>query len=252
MNIRIWQTIYILSGAAILPLAPFLYLQGQYTRRKIGRLPDAQGETAGRFGENERVVKLLAIGESTVAGVGARTHETALTGQFARHLSRKIGKTVEWFVVGRSGITAGETIRELVPQIPDTQFEYIMVGLGGNDVLRLSSPQKWRRDMTRLLEILKEKNPSAKIFITNAPAIRLSPVLPQPIKFILGHLSALHDKNSREFTREMENVFYFHQPTEVIEDFFADGIHPSEKGYDVWSEAILNFCIDEYGIKENL
>lgn len=252
MNLFIWQTIYILSGIALLPFALLLYLQGQYTRRKIGKLPDAEGETIGKFGDRKEAVKLLAIGESTVAGVGARTHETALTGQFAKHLSNKIGKTVVWFAVGRSGITAGETILELVPKIPDEQFDYIMVGLGGNDVLKLSSPSKWRRDMTKLLGILQDKNPSAKIFITNAPAVRLSPVLPQPIKFLLGHLSALHDKNTKEFTGEMENVFYFHQPTEVIEDFFADGLHPSEKGYDVWSEAILDFCINKYGIKDKL
>jgi lysophospholipase L1-like esterase len=252
MNLFVWQTIYILSGITILPFAPFLFLQGQYTRRKIGRLPDAQGETIGKFGGENESVKLLAIGESTVAGVGAQTHETALTGQFAKHLSNKIGRSVEWFAVGRSGIRAGETIRELVPKIPDEKFDYIMVGLGGNDVLKLSSPRKWRRDMIRLLGILKEKNPSAKIFITNAPAVRLSPVLPQPIKFILGHLSALHDKNTKEFTREMKDVFYYHQPTEVIEGFFADGLHPSEKGYDVWSETILNFCINEYRIKDKL
>jgi lysophospholipase L1-like esterase len=253
MKLLIWQTIYILSGAAILPLAPFLYLQGQYTRRKVGRLPDAQGETAGKFGGNKNeTVKLLAIGESTVAGVGAQTHETALTGQFAKHLSVKIGKTVEWFAIGRSGIRAGETIRELVPKIPGEKYDYIVVGLGGNDVLKLSSPRKWRRDMTRLLGILRQRNPAAKIFITNAPAVRLSPVLPQPIKFILGHLSALHDRNTKEFTRDMKDVFYFHQPTEVIEDFFADGLHPSEKGYDVWSEAILNFCINNYEIEDKL
>ncbi len=248
MNLFIWQTIYILSGVTILPFAPFLYLQGQYTRRKVGRLPDARGETAGKFGDKTESVKLLAIGESTVAGVGAQTHETALTGQFAKHLSNRIGKTVEWFAIGRSGIRAGETIRELVPKIPDEKFDYIMVGLGGNDVLKLSSPLRWRRDMIRLLGILREKNPTAKIFITNAPAVRLSPVLPQPIKFILGHLSALHDKNTKEFTREMKDVFYYHQPTEVVEGFFADGLHPSEKGYDVWSETILNFCINTYRI----
>lgn len=239
MNLIIWQTIYILSGIVILPLAPFLYLQGQYMRRKIGRLPDAQGETVGKFGANETAVKLLVVGESTVAGVGAATHEKALAGQFARFLSRKIGKSVEWHVIGRSGITAKETIYELVPKIPDEKFDYILLGLGGNDVLRLSSPRKWRRDMMKLLDILQKKNPGAIFFITNAPAIRLSPVLPHPIKFILGHLSALHDKNSREFTARMERVLYFPQPTEVVEDFFADGIHPSEKGYALWSEKMI-------------
>jgi lysophospholipase L1-like esterase len=241
VNLFVWQTIYVLGGIVILPFAPFLYLQGKYVRRKIGRLPDASGETSGKFGVGNinQTAKLLVIGESTAAGVGARTHESALAGQFARFLSRKIGKSVEWRVIGKSGITVAETIQELVPQIPPEKFDYILVALCGNEVLRLRSPRRFRRDMLSLLNILQTRNPDATFFITNAPAIRLSPVLPHPIKFILGHLSALHDKNIREFTAPMNKILYFPQPTEVVEDFFADGIHPSEKGYALWSERMI-------------
>ncbi|HEY0428697.1 MAG TPA: SGNH/GDSL hydrolase family protein [Pyrinomonadaceae bacterium] len=246
MNLIIWQTIYVLSGILLLPFAPFLYMQGQYVRRKIGRLPDAQGEAAGKIGEREPFARLLVIGESTAAGVGARTHETALAGQFARFLSAKIEKSVDWHVIGRSGITVKETIYELVPKIPAENYDYVLVALCGNEVLKLRSPRTFRRDMKKLLGILREKNPDATFFITNAPAVRLSPVLPHPIKFILGHLSALHDANAREFTTEFENVFYFHQPTEVPEDFFADGIHPSEKGYTVWSKRMIEFFTEKY------
>ena len=247
MNLIVWQTIYVLGGIAILPFAPFLYLQGQYVRRKIGRLPDASGSPFGKSGDGDDSAKLLVIGESTAAGVGARTHETALAGQFARFLSRKIGKTVDWRVIGRSGITVGETIHELVPKIPDEKFDYVLIALCGNEVLKLRSPRTFRRDMKRLLGILREKNPEAFFFIPNAPAVRLSPVLPFPIKFILGHLSALHDKNARQFTAEFPKVFYFHQPREVPADFFADGIHPSEKGYAVWSERMIEFFGEKYG-----
>ena len=229
-----------------MPFAPFLYLQGQYVRRKIGRLPDASGKTFGKFGTEENFAKMLVIGESTAAGVGARTHETALAGQFARVLSAKIGKSIEWQVVGRSGITVKETIHELVPKIPDEKFDYIMVALCGNEVLKLRSPLNFRRDMTKLLGILKEKNKDATFFITNAPAVRLSPILPFPIKPILGHLSAMHDANAQQFTAEMKRVFYFHQPTEVPEDFFADGLHPSEKGYEAWSKSMIEFFTDKY------
>jgi lysophospholipase L1-like esterase len=241
VNLFVWQTIYVLGGIVILPFAPFLYLQGKYVRRKIGRLPDASGETSGKFGVGNinQTAKLLVIGESTAAGVGARTHESALAGQFARFLSRKIGKSVAWRVIGKSGITVAETIQELVPQIPPEKFDYILVALCGNEVLRLRSPRRFRRDMLSLLNILQTRNPDATFFITNAPAIRLSPVLPHPIKFILGHLSALHDKNIREFTAPMNKILYFPQPTEVVEDFFADGIHPSEKGYALWSERMI-------------
>lgn len=246
MNLILWQTIYVLGGAIILPFAPFLYLQSQFIRRKIGRLPDAEGETKGRFENGAESVKLLVLGESTAAGVGARTHETALAGQFARLLGEKIGKSIEWQVVGRSGITVKETIHELVPKIPDEKFDYIMLALCGNEVLKLRSPRTFRRDMKKLLGILQEKNADATFFLTNAPAVRLSPVLPFSIKFILGHLSALHDANAREFTAEMRRVFYFHQPTSVPEDFWADGIHPSEKGYAAWSKRMIEFFEEKY------
>ncbi|HVE59532.1 MAG TPA: SGNH/GDSL hydrolase family protein [Pyrinomonadaceae bacterium] len=246
MNLILWQTIYVLGGIMILPFAPFLYLQSRFVRRKVGRLPDAAGAAEGKFENGAESVKLLVLGESTAAGVGARTHETALAGQFARLLGEKIGKSVEWQVVGRSGITVKETIHELVPKIPDEEFDYIMLALCGNEVLKLRSPRTFRRDMRNLIAILQEKNADATFFLTNAPAVRLSPVLPFPIKFVLGHLSALHDANAREFTAEMRRVFYFHQPTSVPEDFWADGIHPSEKGYTAWSKRMIEFFEEKY------
>ena len=240
MNLWLMQTIYILGAIAILPLAPFLYLQGRYVRRKVGLLPDAAGEKNGRYGADEPGVKLLAIGESTVAGLGAKTHETALAGQFARVLSEKIGKSVRWHVIGKNGVTAKRALRELVPQIPDEEkFDYIIVGLGGNDVLKLSSPLKWRRNMIKILRALRDKHPESVIFITNVAAIKLSPVLPEPIKFILSRLSRLHNENIKQFVREFDHVYYYEQPDSVPPDFFADGIHPSEAGYKVWSEEII-------------
>ncbi len=246
MNLILWQSIYILSGIAILPFAPFLYLQGQRTRRRVGVLPGAGGDTTGSVGNGGGAVNLLVIGESTVAGLGARTHETALTGQFANRLSERLQKSVRWTVIGKNGVTAKRTIEEIVPQIPDEKFDHILIGLGGNDVMKLSSPRKWRRDMIELIGILRERNPDALIFLSNCPVIRVSPAIPQPIKFILWELSKLHDANVRQFTASMENVFYYHQPRAVSEGFFADGIHPSEKGYAEWSEAMMKFFNENY------
>ena len=247
MNLIIWQTIFYLSGILLLPAAPFLYWQGQRVRRKIGVLPDAAGEKRGIVGVFPEIVKLLVIGESTVAGLGARTHETALAGQFARFLSEKIGKSVEYFVIGKNGVTARRTIDELVPLIPaGEKFDYIMLGVGGNDVLKLSSPRKWRRGAIELIALMRKKYPHSTIFMTNAPAVHLSPVLPQPIKFLLGNLSAMHDKNAKEFTAEMKNVYYFDRPDDITEGFFADGIHPSEQGYTDWSKRMIEFFTEKY------
>jgi lysophospholipase L1-like esterase len=247
MNLLIWQAIYLATAAVVLPFSPLLFLQGQRTRRRVGLLPEAAGEKTGIAGIGDVPARLFVIGESTVAGLGARTHEHGLAGRFAEALSRRIDRPVRWDVVGKNGVTARRTIDELLPLMPDERFDYVLLGLGGNDVMKLSSPLKWRRDMIELLSRIREKNPAAAIFITNCPMIKYSPAIPHPIKFLLWELSKLHDANIRQFTADMDRVFYYHQPTDItVEGFFADGIHPSEQGYADWSAAMVQFFDKNY------
>lgn len=246
-NLRAWQRKYLIGAAAVAPFAPFLFLQGQYTRWKVGVLPDAAGPNRGIAGVGAKPAKLFVLGESTVAGLGARRHEFALAGQFAKSLSLRIGRPVEWTVIGKNGVTVRHAIDDLLPLMPAEKFDYILVGLGGNDVIRLSSPVRWRLDMTELLKILRAKSPTATIFLSNCPMIKLSPALPHPIKFILWELSKLHDANIKELTGPMEKVFYYPQPADIaLEGFFADGIHPSERGYADWSAAMVKYFGDNH------
>jgi len=241
-NLRRLQRRYLALGAAIAPIAPMLFLQGHITRWKVGLLPDAAGPREGFAGTSRDPAKLWIMGESTVAGLGARDHEHSLAGQFASNLSSYLNRAVRWKVLGKNGVTARQTIDELLPQMPDEKFDYILLGIGGNDVMKLSSPFRWREDMIELLTRLRERLPEAVIFISNCPMITLSPVIPQPSKALLWRLSQMHDANIREFTRDMERVVYYPQPVGVrIEGFFADGIHPSEQGYAEWAEAMVKY-----------
>lgn len=237
------QIIYIAGGIAAAPLLPFLYWQGRRTRKKVGRLPDAGGETAGQFGAGEAVLNLLAIGESTVAGIGAETHSDALAGQLAKFLSLHTGKSVRWHAIGESGITARETLQRLVPVLPETEMDLVVIGLGGNDAFKVNSPNRWRRDMTALIEKIRGKYPSAAILLTNTPMIIDFPVLPQPLKFFLWRISRLHHDAIKSATGAMENVFYFDEAERVNENFFSDGVHPSAYGYALWSEAMIRFLL---------
>ena len=241
-NLRRLQRSYRTLAAAIAPVAPMLFVQGQITRWKVGLLPDAAGPREGMAGSGGDPVKLWVMGESTVAGLGARDHEHALAGQFAKNLAGYLERTVHWRVLGKNGVTARRTINELLPQMPDEHFDHVLLGLGGNDVMKLSSPTKWRRDMVELLERVRTRLPEAVIFISNCPMIILSPVIPQPSKKLLWQLSRMHDENIKEFTRDMERVVYYPQPVGVkLEGFFADGIHPSEQGYADWATAMVEY-----------
>lgn len=238
------QLIYIFAGIVILPFVPFLYWQGQRTRKKVGRLPDAAGENVGQVGEKAPVLNLLALGESTVAGVGAETHSEALAGQLAKFLSLETGKSVRWHAVGESGITARETLERLVPAVPDAQeMDLVVIGLGGNDTFKINSPNRFVSDMARLIKALREKYPQAKILLTNTPMVIDFTALPQPLKFVLWRVSRLHHEAIRKAVAPMKNVFYFEEAERVGADFFSDGVHPSPFGYALWSEAMIKFLL---------
>ncbi len=243
MNPKILQFFYIVGGITILPFVPFLYWQGQRTRKKIGRLPDAAGETIGQFGEHAPILNLLAIGESTVAGVGANNHAEALGGQLARFLSAETDKSVRWHVLGESGITVGETLERLVPHLPETSMDFVVVALGGNDTFKVSSPNRWRNGMTKLIEILRGKYPDAVILLANTPRVKDFTTLPPTLKFVLWRISMLHHENAKILAREYENVFYYDEAGAVVEGFFSDGVHPSALGYTLWSEAMIKFLM---------
>ncbi len=243
MNRKLLQFFYVAGGIVILPIVPFLYWQGQRVRKRVGRLPDAAGETVGKFGEQTEIVNLLAVGESTVAGVGAENHQNALGGQIAKYLSLEIGKSVRWHVVGESGITVGETLQKLVPALPAAPMDFVVVALGGNDTFKVSSPNRWRDGMTKLVQILREKYPNATILLANTPRVVDFTALPATLKFVLWRVSKLHHENAKQIALEFENVFYYDEASAVGEGFFSDGIHPSAHGYALWAEAMIKFLM---------
>ncbi len=241
MSLVSFQIRYVLGAIAVLPFVPFLYLQSRYVRRTVGRLPDASGEIAGKHGAHDETIRLLAIGESTVAGVGAENHAEALTGRFAKYLSEATGKTVHWHALGESGITVKNALKRLVPNLPEHEINVVLIALGGNDVFGLSSPNKWRREMTKLLEILREKYPHAEILLANVPMVRDFRAMPNPLRYVLSRLAKLQHFNSREFIAPLERVNYFDAVKTVDDDFFSDGIHPSATGYDLWARDMVEF-----------
>jgi lysophospholipase L1-like esterase len=243
MSPKLLQTFYLLGGIALLPFAPFLYWQGQRVRKRVGKLPEAAGETVGCFGEYEKTLNLLAIGESTVAGVGASNHAEALGGQLAKFLSFETGKSVRWHVLGESGITARETLQRLAPHLPETEMGVVVIALGGNDTFKVSSPNRWRGDMTRLVSVIKSKYPNAKILLANTPRVIDFPALPRSLKFVLWRISRLHHENAKNLEKATENVFYFDEAKSVGDEFFSDGVHPSARGYAMWAEALIKFLM---------
>ena len=112
-----------------------------------------------------------------------------------------------------------------------------------NIELRLED-QRTANKMVQIIELLEQPPPRRRARKRSAVA---RPTIPPPSKQLLWELSQMHDANIKEFTRDMDRVFYYPQPVEVrIEGFFADGIHPSEQGYDDWSAAMIKYFTENH------
>lgn len=243
-DINTLQKRYLLSALVVVPISPLLYLQGKYTRYRVGRLPDAAGEPDGVFEGSGREIRFLAIGESTVAGVGVEEVRNALGGRFAFHLHEATGSTVRWHSSGVSGITAKRTLDEIVPEIPDESYDLILVALGGNDVFALNSPVTFREDMTEVIDQLRHHSPEALIFLANVPMVRDVLALPHPLKYILARLARLQHFNAIDLVSGLENVLYYDEVKKVGKEFFSDGVHPSGSGYDTWAKDMVRCLVE--------
>lgn len=223
------------------PLLPVLLVQGYWLRRDTPRLPDAAGPLEGTVTGAGEALRLIALGESTVAGIGARTHEAGLAGQLARVLSRHTQRSVDWVVVARSGINARNCRAELVPKLAGHCADVVMIALGVNDAIEFHTARRWATDVEGLIEDVRAQVGDALVLLSGVPPLNYFPVLPQPLSFVLGARSAALERASVDLVKKLKRVIYvpFRIERERCVDLFcADGFHPSELGYSKWAEQL--------------
>ena len=224
-------------------LLPVLVAQGYWLRKTTPRLPDAAGPSEGvasvADGDGEPL-RLIALGESTVAGMGARTHETGLAGQLAFALNRQTKRRVSWSVVARSGINARGCRTQLAPQLKGMNADVVVIALGVNDTIELHTARRWTNDVEKLIDAVRDEVGDALVLLSGVPPMDRFPALPQPLRFVLGARSASLERATVELAKRLQRVK--HVPFAIEKDceelFCGDGFHPSERGYQLWAEQL--------------
>lgn len=248
MNLR-----YLLGATVSIPLLPIIYFQGKRISASVPKLPEATG-TVGKTTSNEvHSIRLITIGESTIAGVGAKTHEEAFTGALARNLAKATGKAVQWRVYAKSGYTVKMMREKLLPMIEETALDLIVVGTGGNDAFTLNRPWKWRREQAALITDLQAKFPKTPICFTNMPPIKEFPAFTPLIRFVVGNLVQLLGDELGNLVQDYEQVYFNAEQVSFdtwtkrynisgdIAQFFSDGVHPATITYQIWGKDFANY-----------
>ncbi len=217
-------------------LFPFALPQAAWVRLTAPRFAPAAGPASGRVGEG-RPLRLLAVGDSVIAGVGAERVEEALVWGTSQMLANRLGRRVQWTARGRIGEKSRTLLKQLSSDSLESSYDVVIVSVGVNDITSMTSPAEWRGNVTALLQHIADRSPEAVIAVAGIPPLGAFPLLPQPLRFAAGQRGLAFDRELMRVVSEFSQAL--HVPVRFspcASKFSADGFHPSPSSYSVFAE----------------
>jgi lysophospholipase L1-like esterase len=220
-----------LDIAARVLLSPVLAIQGANARRSALRLPDPAGRRNGISGQGPGL-RLLIVGDSSAVGVGTSHQEEALLGQMRKRLSQT--NTVHWSVEAQTGATTSDAIARLKAR-PKEKFDLVTVSLGVNDITSRVPLSEWLQSISTLLNLVEHKFQADVICVSGIPPMQHFPLLPQPLRWIVGEQAKRFDRALRKLVTNRNGYSFVEMDFEPdISKMSPDGFHPGPKIYAEW------------------
>ncbi|WP_299348631.1 SGNH/GDSL hydrolase family protein [uncultured Shimia sp.] len=198
------------------------------------QLPEPPGPRAGGTGEG---LRLLILGDSSAAGVGATSQATALSGQLSEALGTNGPLT--WHLEAETGATTKTSLSKL-GQLPQIPFDIALLVHGVNDTTRFRSKKRFLAQQTKLIEQLKSTHGIRHFILSGLPPMHHFPLLPQPLRWVLGCHAARLDRVLVGLAAMRPDCDHLalnlpYEPRFVAED----GYHPSEAAYAEWAAMLV-------------
>ncbi len=231
---------------ATLALAPILLAQGRQVRRTVPELPEPDGPRSGVAGSGP-LLRLLVVGDSAAAGVGAATQDEALAGQLAVSLAPTFH--LHWTLLAFTGATTADML-DCLRREPAARYDVVVTSLGVNDVTGRHSLATWRRQQQELVELLASRFGARRILLSGLPPMHRFPALPQPLRWYIG-------SRARDFDRVLADVAANRPGCEFlalghemmdVSAMASDGFHPGPPIYALWAREAarrINNCTQE-------
>ena len=235
-----------MSLALKLALAPLLVAQAVATRRRALVLPEAAGARSGRVGAGTGpALRVLIAGDSSAAGVGVADQGSAVAGHLTRTLAERTGAVVDWTLRARSGLTT-RGVHRLLREEPAPPVDVAVVITGVNDVIDQVPARRAVAHRRALAEWLLADGRAGHVLFAPLPPIQRFPLLPQPLRRVLGADAARHDAAQARWAAGRANVSHVPIALELGADVMAaDGFHPGEPVYRVCGEALARHIAEE-------
>ena len=227
-------------AATVVGVAVVLAVEIQLARSG-SRLPDVE-LVLDRSGSGSRVVWL---GDSTAAGVGASTAAGALPSQVTDRLAAadrsSDGPAVS--VLAVSGARVADVLADQVPKVAGLRPELILISVGANDTIHLTGRGAFRHTYEQLVRALPSGVP---VVLLGVPDMGAIPRFAQPLRAVSGWRGRNIDAEVRRVAAATGAVYVdIAGPTGPLfrrhpdRYFAADDFHPGDAGYGLWADAVV-------------
>lgn len=232
-----------LDLAAKLALAPLLYAQAERMRRHALELPEPSGPREGVAGSGQPMLRLLVAGDSSAAGVGARSQDEALALPMARELARRLGGAVRWQLVAQSGLTSAEVL-SLLMHGGTRAADVAVVVCGVNDITKEQSLAFALRKRQHIADWLRHHRGVRHVVFPALPEMERFPAVPQPLAFYAGQAARRNNRAQARWARGLPHVSHCAMDGIAQRDLFsADGFHPAPPLYARVAERLAGHVI---------
>lgn len=223
-------------------LSPVLVPQVVWVRARTPMLPEPDGARRGEAGQGPDL-RLLIVGDSAAAGVGASHQDEALLGQLLLRLTPRF--RVTWDLRATTGHKTVDAI-EVVENMDPGRFDVAVTSLGVNDVTGLVRRKVWLEQQKRLRVLLRKKFGVSRILVSGLPPMHKFPALPQPLRAHVGRqASRLNEDLRSEVADDGSARFLDLRFTEDRTLMSPDGFHPGPAVYTEWAARVATAILDD-------
>jgi GAF domain-containing protein len=115
--------------------------------------------------------RVLLFGSGPAVGYGVLSHDLALPGQLARQISAGTGRGTDVDVVADPDLVVQTAARALIA-FDLGRYDSIVLSIGANNSLLLTSPRVWRRELRAVLDLIVDQVPAdTGIYIVAVPPL---------------------------------------------------------------------------------
>lgn len=227
-------------------LLPVLLWQGRQVRRAALRLPEAEGPREGVAGTGKVRLRILIVGDSSAAGVGAKNQIQALAGRLSEALSQRLHGAVVWQLIARSGDTTRSSLAA-VRKLSLHPADVMVTALGLNDVIAQVPVNTWLQQLEKLNRAAARRAGIKHVVHTGIPPVHAFPLLPNPLRWVLGTDANTYNQALSAWVGRSSDRWWLPVPIEPELPLSGndssvlmaeDGFHPGPAAYAMWAEQL--------------